>query len=549
MVRTENISLVHCGVLSGQSARELGTNPVWSGNKSMIDKISKLFCSIGLGLVVVSWSSGVSVAQEKDPAPELQVEATYLGYPADYWLKAAGSEDHWLRWRAIRAIHQLQLADDDTIAVLIGAFRDGQFREKLAVTEALVAFGSDSAEVVDVFTHALSETSPGLRQLAAEGLGQLGGQAKAAIPALIGALADKDDGVRVASAEAVGNIGSDEEQVVTALKHALADKDNFVRIRAAESLEQLNKRSEASVKALAEAVEDKRAGVGAAAIQILATVGDDAGPVVPVLASALREDDRDIRLAGIAALQNIGPAAEPAIPALVELLKHKDPETRLATVAALQSIGSAWPSAITAMTTAVKDQELPVRIAAINALGEMGPAGALAVPTLLAMLQDKQPEVRLVALGSLRSIGPDPKSVGSALEAAIHDKEEAVRLQVINLINDLPSDATLTQALISVLNDEQLAVRLNAARTLAQLGVGMDEAVTTLAGLLKNCNTDIQQAAALTIAEMGPHARQSVHALTAAIRKAQDPRVRLTLISVLGTLGPEALSLPSFPSR
>jgi HEAT repeat protein len=56
---------------------------------------------------------------------------------------------------------------------------------------------------VPTFTRLLTDRRPGIRRLAAEGLGKIGGASQTALPALRQALQDRDDRVREAATQAI----------------------------------------------------------------------------------------------------------------------------------------------------------------------------------------------------------------------------------------------------------------------------------------------------------------------------------------------------------
>lgn len=120
---------------------------------------------------------------------------------ADIGVLAAALEDAEMSVRLAAAYALLKIDSGHTGAaeVLSRAMSAGDGGVIVGVTKQ----GPRAAWAVPTLTRLLADRRPGIRRLAAEGLGKIGGAAQSALPALQQALQDRDDRVREAATQAI----------------------------------------------------------------------------------------------------------------------------------------------------------------------------------------------------------------------------------------------------------------------------------------------------------------------------------------------------------
>jgi HEAT repeat protein len=295
---------------------------------------------------------------------------------------------------------------------------------------------------VPALIRALSDWSPGVRQLAARALGPVGAPAAHAVPTLLGLLSDWDDAVRPAVIAALGGIG---EPAVPLLAQVLQQR-NLRRVgeapRFREEVERLWQRLDAegcpwvpetSWRELTwfarDGLQDQLDAVHEGAATALGLIGPPAAPAAPVLAGALAHECPAVRLAAARALGRIGPEARVALPPLAALLVNDEGSMRSAAIEALPRIDPDWEG--------VTDSEgaLPILVARLQETGTraaeaadaLALIGAPATSSLIQALASDASAVRQAAATTLGRIGPPARYAVPALTAALKDPHDRVR--------------------------------------------------------------------------------------------------------------------------
>src|SRR5581483_2349110 len=121
---------------------------------------------------------------------------------------------------------------------------------------------------VPALTHALSDSTPRVRAMAAMALEGSGPRAASAVPQLTAALQDPSDSVRHFAADALGAIGPPAASAVPALAERLAAKDErgFVFVSVAGALAKIGPDAKAALPALQQAVDNHYSSAAARAI-------------------------------------------------------------------------------------------------------------------------------------------------------------------------------------------------------------------------------------------------------------------------------------------
>nr|WP_153869809.1 MULTISPECIES: HEAT repeat domain-containing protein [Myxococcaceae] len=285
---------------------------------------------------------------------------------------------------------------------------------RAAVGEVLVEVASPAC--IGAVRGLLSETEPGVRELAVRALGR--SRSLEALPLLLALLSDPDLGAGAG--------------------RALQGLSAGLQVPVREALERAQER------------EPSPAG-----LRTLGRVGGSGA--LPLLRRSARSADPALRAAALEAVAELGAdgAAELARYALAD----EAAAVRRAAVRALGRVGSAQAEAL--LQRALRDEDGGVRMAAVEAAGECGAQGC--VPLLQALVAGEDGGLAwaaLAALGRLRALSP--ALLGAA---ARHPDAEVVKAA---LEAGAPYTAEVAVLAQGLLGHARWDVRAAAARTLAQ---------------------------------------------------------------------------------
>jgi HEAT repeat protein len=153
-------------------------------------------------------------------------------------VKAAGDDDAFVRWAAVRALGKIAPeAARQAVPALVKRLEDSS--EDVRWTAALVLgrYGPAATEAAPALGKLIEKGRLALRLQAAAAVEAIGPKAAAAAPALVKALADTEVEVRRAAARALGRLDvAEKADVAAALRKALDDSDETVRQSAGRAL-------------------------------------------------------------------------------------------------------------------------------------------------------------------------------------------------------------------------------------------------------------------------------------------------------------------------
>ena len=173
-----------------------------------------------------------------------------------------------------------------------------------------------------------------------------------------------------------------------------------------------------------------------------------------------------------------------------------------------------------------KHKELRVEVA--YTLGQMGPAAASAAPALAKLAADEDLNVATEAILALGKIGPAAKSAVPALCAALQ-KEGTNAHAIVLALGDIGPDAAAAEPLLlkaMASKDDSLAVTAASAYTEIQprSAKAAAKAIPVLVAGLSDSLPETRKAAAESLGELGPLAREAAPALQKATKDDAESR-------------------------
>jgi HEAT repeat protein len=349
--------------------------------------------------------------------------------------------------------------DQEAVGPLLGHLDDPAPNVRAEVAEALARIGDPRAAVPLIGK--IGDSAPEVRRAVARSLGELGDPRAAS--ALILALRDAVSLVRVEAVGALGRLGS--QEAVLAITPLLEDRSApEVRVAAMAALGQIG--SEAAIRALVRALGTEEPSAPLSPVRdALETSGARA---VPILRQALEQYESPGISAG-AALALGSMKAPGAGPAIVQAMRKGslDPYSGLR---ALAKLGE--PSTAPAVLEMLSDSNSMIRrqaVLAVTALLDPARHDGRAVEPLDAALADPRttPEEKEQIARALGQTGA-PRALGSLLPL-VRGKALGLRLAAIDALGTL-GPAGQDEVLLSVLGDDNAAVRLHAALALGSAG-------------------------------------------------------------------------------
>ncbi len=239
---------------------------------------------------------------------------------------------------------------------------------------------------------------------------------------------------------------------------------------------------------------------------------------------------------------NIGPAT---VPALVARLRDPDEQVRAVAAGALGRLHAF--EALPELAKLGDDPSELVRLSRVDALGILATPGShpltgkrSSLPTFAPLWLRSWARRRAAAAAALT----DP--VGDLLALllpALKDVSPMVRVQAAKTLGQLGAVARANAAaLLPLLTDEEENVRCQAAESLGQVGADAETAVPALVPLLEDPSPAVKAAAATALGALGEAAAPAVPSLVPLLQD-RDEKVREAAsiaIGKAGTLAPEA---------
>ena len=181
---------------------------------------------------------------------------------------------------------------------------------------------------------------------------------------------------------------------------------------------------------------------------------------VVALSALLKDADRAVREAAMQALRAIG---GPSVVTLGACLRDTDLTVQESAASILSSIGD--ERVLIPFIEVLDSPDWIVRMHAAKGLGRIGDSRA--VEPLMPLLQDKVKAVREEATQALAQIG---EASLPYLHNALKHEDWLVRLHAVEALGKLKSGQSVEAILSVMFNDTDTAVRVDAARSLGEIG-------------------------------------------------------------------------------
>ena len=395
-----------------------------------------------------------------------------------------------------RVLNAVTDAGEAAVPGLIEALKNDKVAYWVCVV--LRGMGPTAKAAVPALAAKLNDPRPDIRREAVLALGAMGDAALPAVPQIVATLDDEHAGPAATFVLGqLGKIPADAEQKIRA--NAKSDDKN----RSTASLwalarvhpEDKDLRRQFTEQAV-ERLKDQDPFVRVVAARALAALPPAPEITLPIWEKAMKDADATTAHYALDALATLG---APAVPRLIDLLeKHKD--LRIHVVYTLGQMGPAAAPATDALAKLVADEDVNLATEAILALGKIGPAAKSAVPALSAALQQKEsPNARAIVL-ALGDIGPQAAAAEPLVLKALESKDGSLAVLAASALLDIDARspkaiAKALPVLTACLSDPLPETRKAAADTLGELGPSAREAAPLLQKAMKDDAKSVREAA------------------------------------------------------
>lgn len=351
----------------------------------------------------------------------------------------------------------------------------------------------------------LSNEEVEVQMQAAMTLGQIGPDSKEAVPALIKLLSDEKSPARFAAAFALGKIG--DSSANEALEKVMNTSTRpFLRAECAWALVQINPNdaqlADKAIKLIGDSLSSKDVKVRRGAARALVESRVAPAKIAALLVAAMGDADPMVRENVSQALARLGAEHAGDIAAAL-----KDKDRRETAVRTLARMGVDAKAAAPALAGLLRDPSPEFRREALFALASIGPPSASSLPQIMAELNDMTPEVQYAAVYAVGKIGPGAKAAAATLRKNLASQDEFLRMaSVWALLQIEGKDPQLVKTAIPIfmglLKDERELRRIEAARSLGEIGPAAAAALPQLKELSESDNPAVRSAATAAIARI-----------------------------------------------
>ncbi|MGM0682347.1 MAG: sister chromatid cohesion protein PDS5, partial [Thermodesulfobacteriota bacterium] len=259
------------------------------------------------------------------------------------------------------------------------------------------------------------------------------------------------------------------------------------------------------------------------------------------LREALEADDEKLRKSSFNELYK-----RLKIPFLTEMLGHRKGPIRELSLNQLYNLTAEWGSPTSPIDDnrpeiikCLQDPYLPARIKAIQIMNNYRDFPDEAVPVLIKALKDPETEVRLSAARSLGGITKSESEGVEGLAAAVsNDSEAGVRKEAIYSLGRIKAaDPLVYASLAGALSDEDLEVRRESARVLAELD-GSPSILKEIKAGLKDSDPQVRRNLLRAMQGLDSEKLKGVIHPVAELFADKDRYVRIQAVRVIRAAGP-----------
>jgi HEAT repeat protein len=429
-------------------------------------------------------------------------------------------EDPGVRLRAMSAIAD---AGPGAVPLLVESLKN----EKVAYWACLVLrdMGPDAKDAVPALTEALGSKQPQVRREALLALASIGESAAAAVPQIAAMLDDKLHAT--AATYALGAIGKIPADVETKIRENAKGQDKLLSTASLWTLARLHPedkeiRREVTER-LAERLKEQDPNVRAWAAQGLAALPPAPDITVPIFEKAFQDADETTVRSALDALAGVGARA---VPRLIDVLRNaKYAKLRVDVAYTLGQFGADAAPATEDLAKLLGDADPKVSSEAALAIAKIGaPAGA-AVPALIKAIE---------------------KAIAGAGEKPLEQQEDTTSCAAAYALGRIgPAAAGAAVDLRKATASRDAALNLVSAWALAQIEPGSAQsAAKTLPILIAGLAQSVpkyRQAAAESLGNLGPLAKDALAELQKAAKDDPDQAVRQTAVQALEKIGQAAV--------
>jgi HEAT repeat protein len=418
----------------------------------------------------------------------------------------------------------------DTLPGLLEALESKDLLVKMCAGEALVKMGPSAQSAFPILLKRYAQGEEQIQSIILE-LSKTAGAS--AVAPLSAAIKDPESKVRQIAAEGLGEVGSAAVPAIPSLSTALLDSAPGVVMASALSLRKIQQRDHGEVAALTRLLTDKDSQVRAGAIAALAEFGGDAATAVPSLLKILESGDSETAGWTARTIGLIGRPARPAIPRLIAMLGNTNQQTLNFTMEALGRFGEDAKGAIPKlMKLADKEESM---WGAISALGSMGPD---ATPKLVKLYREGKHGQESWAANAFAKQGPIAATAVPALMENLQAERAGKTARAAWVLGYLGAPARVSvPRLIELTRDTDPQVRVRAAEAAWRLDWQTNAVLPVMVAELRDWSKDPnalrgntedehsqsrQAVAAEVLGEIGPAAREAIPLLQLMLQSSFD---------------------------
>ena len=291
------------------------------------------------------------------------------------------------------------------------------------------------------------------------------------------------------------------------------------------------------------------AGGVAACLMALSALAEDAPPPVEKLTQQLASPDAGTRRDAAFQLGKLGPGAKAALPALIKALQDSDRQVWAFSIAAITAMGPEAKEAIPALLDgfdtrgARGGRERERRQGMVRSAYALTRIGPEAIPPLIQALSAEDNGLRAGAARALSGMGPLAKEAIPALRANLGHGELPVRMEAVNALALIGPDAVGPVG--AALGADEPLQRGSAALTLAQLGpVAKNAEPALLQMLAKETDAGARAAALTALPKISADPVKTAPLLVAAVKDDSEPIRHAAINAIAAT---RALRRPAVP--